>query len=151
MKLYKDICFAWISCTFVKTFSSQIDVTYVSKIQQIYCYFTESTSMGFWRVTSENVEKKHFITNIYIYIQSQTICSFMKFYFVHIVKVCFVLKNSYYSYIPMYINKTLLTLGNKKEQQQIKFYEKLSGKLIFSRATKNLKMFYFTATTRRVL
>ena len=22
MKLYKDICFAWISCTFVKTFSS---------------------------------------------------------------------------------------------------------------------------------
>ena len=24
--------------------------------------------MGFWRVTSENVEKKHFITNIYIYI-----------------------------------------------------------------------------------
>ena len=26
--------------------------------------------MGFWRVTSENVEKKHFITNIYIYIYS---------------------------------------------------------------------------------
>ena len=151
MKLYKDICFAWISCTFVKTFSSQIDVTNVSKIQQIYCYFTESTSMGFWRVTYENVEKKHFITNISIYIWSQTICSFMKFYFVHIVKVCFVLKNSYYSYIPMYINKTLLTLGNKKEQQQIKFNEKLSGKLIFSRVTKNLKMFYFTATTRRVL
>ena len=51
----------------------------------------------------------------------------------------------------MYINKTLLTLGNKKEQQQIKFNEKLSGKLIFLRVTKNLKMFYFTATTRRVL
>ena len=36
------------------------------------------------------------------------------------------LKNSYYDYIP-YMNKTLPTLGNEKEQQQIKLYEKLSG------------------------
>ena len=49
------------------------------------------------------------------------------------------------------MNKTLPTLGKEKEQQQIKIYEKLSGKLIFSRATKNLKMFYFTRPTGRVL
>ena len=60
------------------------------------------------------------------------------------------LKNSYAN-IPLYMNETLSTLGNEKEQQQIKFYEKLSGELIFSRATKNLKMFYFTHPTGRVL
>ena len=42
----------------------------------------------------EKLKKKniHFITNISIYIQSQTFWSFMKFYFVHIVKVYFVFK-----------------------------------------------------------
>ena len=35
----------------------------------------------------------HFTTNIYIYIyESQKFWSFMKFYFVHIVKVCFIFK-----------------------------------------------------------
>ena len=57
------------------------------------------------------------------------------------------LKNSFYAYISPDMNKTLPTLGNEKEQQQIKFYEKWSGELIFSRATKNLKMFYFTRRT----
>ena len=41
--------------------------------------------------------------------------------------------------------KTLPKLGNKKEQ--IKFYEKSLGELIFSQATKNLKMIYFTHPT----
>ena len=45
------------------------------------------------------------------------------------------------------MHKTLPTLQNEKEQQQIKFHEKLSGKFIFSWATKNLKMFYFTCLT----
>ena len=45
------------------------------------------------------------------------------------------------------MHKTLPTSGNEKEQLQIKFYEKLSGKFIFSRATKNLKIFYFTRPT----
>ena len=49
------------------------------------------------------------------------------------------------------MNKTLQTLVSEKEQQQIKFYEKLSGELIFSRSTKNLKMFYFTCLTGQVL
>ena len=75
----------------------------------------------------------------------------MKFYFVHIVKVSLSLKNSYYAYIPPYMNKTLPTLGNEKEQQETKFYEKLLGQLIFLRATKNLKMFYFICPTGRVL
>ena len=42
-------------------------------------------------------------------------------------------------------------LGNEKEQQQIKFYEKSSGKLISTQTTKNLKMFYFTCPTGWVL
>ena len=45
------------------------------------------------------------------------------------------------------MHKTLPTLGNEKEQQQIKFYEKSSGELIFSQATKNLKLIYFTHPT----
>ena len=46
-----------------------------------------------------------------------------------------------------YIHKTLPTLGNEKEQQKIKFNEKLLGDLNFSWATKILKMFYFTHWT----
>ena len=51
------------------------------------------------------------------------------------------------AYILPYIHKTLPTLRNEKEQQQIKFYKKLLRKLIFSRATKYLKIFFFTRTT----
>ena len=50
MKLYKDIFSAWISCTSPEIFFSQTDVINVSKIKQIYCYFTENTSMDFWKV-----------------------------------------------------------------------------------------------------
>ena len=60
------------------------------------------------------------------------------------------LNNNCYAYIAPCMNKTLPPLGNAKEQQ-IKFYEKLLGKFIFSRATKNLKIFYFTRPTGRVL
>ena len=54
----------------------------------------------------------------------------MKFCFVHIVKICFVFKNS--------VNKTLPTLGNKKEQ----ILQKIVGRVDFLLATENLKMFY---------
>ena len=91
-----------------------------------------------------------FLTNISIYAVTD-ILKFLKFYFVHIVKVCFVFKNSDYAYISPYMNKTLPTLGNEKEQQETKFYEKLLGQLIFLRVTKNLKMFYFISPTGRVL
>ena len=49
------------------------------------------------------------------------------------------------------MHKTLPTLGNKKEQQQNKFYKKSSGEFIFLWATKSLKMFYFTCPTGQVL
>ena len=52
------------------------------------------------------------------------------------------LKNNHYAYIPLYTHETLPTLGNEKEQQQIKFPEKLLGELIFLQMTKNLKMLY---------
>ena len=55
--------------------------------------------------------------------------------------------HSHYAYIPPYVHKTLPTLEIEKEQQQIKLYKKLSGELIFLRANKNLKQFYFTCPT----
>ena len=42
------------------------------------------------------------------------------------------------------MHKTLPTLGNEKEQNQIKFSKKLLGEMIFLWATENLKMFNFT-------
>ena len=48
------------------------------------------------------------------------------------------------------MHKTL-TLRNKKEQQQIKFYKKSLSELIFLWATKKLKMIYFTRLTGQVL
>ena len=48
------------------------------------------------------------------------------------------------------MHETLPTLGNEKEQKQIKFWEKWLGELIFSWATKYLKMFYFNCPTGRV-
>ena len=75
--------------------------------------------MDFQKVIYENVEKNPFISR-QIY-RSETFLSFMKFYFVHIVHYVRILKNSYYAYIPPYMHKSLLTLGDKKEQQQIEF------------------------------
>ena len=34
-------------------------------------------------------------------------------------------------YIPLYMHKSLPTLGNETEQQQIKFYEKIVGRVDF--------------------
>ena len=72
----------------------------------------------------------YFLTNISIYRVTDT----LKFYEVSFFTYCkgfFVFKNSCHAYVPPYMNKTLQTLGNEKEQQQIEFYEKLSGELIF--------------------
>ena len=49
------------------------------------------------------------------------------------------------------MHKMLPALRNEKEQQQIKFYKKWLGELIFLWVTKKLKMFYFTSMTGRVL
>ena len=45
------------------------------------------------------------------------------------------------------MHKTLPSLGNEKEQQQIKYYKKSPGKLIFLWESKNLKIFYFIRLT----
>ena len=42
----------------------------------------------------------------------------------------------------IYMHQTLPTLGNEKEQQEIKFHENHWTSLFW--VTKNLKMFYFT-------
>ena len=42
------------------------------------------------------------------------------------------------------MQKTLPILGNEKEQKQIEFYKKSLDELIFSQATKNLKITYFS-------
>ena len=70
--------------------------------------------------------------NIYVYIY--TLYNIYIIYILHI-----------YIYICLY--EILLTLGYEKKQQQIKYYEKSLDELIFSRATKNLKMVYFTCLT----
>ena len=60
--------------------------------------FHRESFYGFQWVTYENFEKNiRFILDIFIYIMygSQAFWSFMKFYFVHIVKVCFVFKKQF--------------------------------------------------------
>ena len=92
------------------------------------------------------LKKKTFISQqTYLYIRVTYI---LKFHFVHIAKVCSIFRNSCYA---QYLHKPLPTLGTEKEQQQIKIHEKSSGELIFSRTIKNLKIFYFTRLTGRVL
>ena len=70
--------------------------------------------------------------NIYVYIYT--------LYNIYIIYILYI-----YIYICLY--EILLTLGYEKKQQQIKYYEKSLDELIFSRATKNLKMVYFTCLT----
>ena len=86
----------------------------------------------------------HFIT----YVSIRAGCRHFKVWWGFILHILYrfilSLKNIHFAYIPLYMHKTLRTLGNEKEQQQIKFYKKSLGELIFWRATKNLKIFYFT-------
>ena len=108
--------------------------------------------MDFRKVIYENVKKKPFISqHTYLYVWVTDILKFYKFYFDHIVKVCFVFKKQSYVYILPYMYKTLPTIENEKEQQQIKFYKKSSWELIFLLVAVNFKMFYFTCLTGQVL
>ena len=106
--------------------------------------------MNFWQVINQNVEKKK-KKNVHkqIYIGVTDILKFYKV-FVHIVKVDSVFKKQRFCLYSLYMHETLPTLGNQKEQKQIKFWEKSLGELIFSWATKYLKMFYFNCPTGRV-
>ena len=110
----------------------------------------EDTMMNFWQVINQNVEKKQ-KKNVHKQI-SIGVTDISKFYkvFVHIVKVDSVFKKQRFCLYSLYMHETLPTLGNQKEQKQIKFWEKSLGELIFSWATKHLKMLYFNCPTGRV-
>ena len=109
--------------------------------------------MDFQKVIYEYVKKTPFISqHTYLYVQVTDILKFYKVLFCTYFRGFFLSsKNSHYAYIPPYMHKTFPTEGNEKEQQQTKFYKKSWDELIFLQATKNLKMFYFTCPTRRVL
>ena len=91
---------------------------------------------------------------IYIYVHTyRVIMKMKKRFYLKCFDVCFlqlrfsVLIHQIYIYIYICLYEILLTLGYEKKQQQIKYYEKSLDELIFSRATKNLKMVYFTCLT----
>ena len=92
--------------------------------------------------------KETFISQqAYLYLWVTDILKFSEVLFCTYCKGLLSLRNSHYAYVPPYMHKTLPTLGNEKEQYQIKFYEKLLGKFIFLRVTKKIKMFYLTHLT----
>ena len=85
-------------------------------VNYVKCYCLHKHFYGFLEIDLWKLRKKTHIEHIHI-CGSQTFWSFMKFYFLHIVKVCFLsLKNSHYAYIPMYMHKALPTLWNEKER-----------------------------------
>ena len=106
-------------------------------------HFYGFSKSDLWKLREKNI---HFTRNISIYTgyrYFEVLWSLWRF--------VLSLKNSHYAYIAPYMYKILPTLGNEKQQLQIKFCEKSLSELIFSRASKNLKMFYFTRPTGRVL
>ena len=109
------------------TLSTRQSLLHWNQLQQLFITYIFDFKVKCFMKTSE---KKHPFHNKHLYIWATDILKF---------------------YIPPCMHKTIPTLGNEKEQQQIKFYEKLSGELIFSRTIKNLKMFYFTHPAGRVL
>ena len=77
----------------------------------------------------------HFTTNISIYTGHRHFEDLWSFTLYILLRSVLSLNNSHYAYIPPHMHKALKTLGNEKEQEQIKFYEKSSGELILSRTT----------------
>ena len=70
----------------------------------------------------KNVKKTHSFHNKHIYINESLFCSFVKFYLVHVAKVCFVFKNYLYACISVYMHKTLPTLGGmRKNNSKLNF------------------------------
>ena len=66
IKLYNNICSAWISCITANFFL--IDWCHKClKMQSICCYFAEKTFMDCWKVIYENIEKKN-SQQTYLYI-----------------------------------------------------------------------------------
>ena len=73
--------------------------------------------MDFRIVIYENVKKNiHFTTNISIYTGHRHFEVLWSFILYILRRFALSLKNSHYAYIPPHMHKTLLTLGNVKEQ-----------------------------------
>ena len=120
IKLCKGICSAWISRTRAIFFLEDWRHKRLKNTIDLLLFYGEHFYGFSERDLCRRRKKKQKIKtvrnkNIYIY-WSPPFWSFMKFYFVHIVNVCFAFKNSHYAYIPMYTDKTLPILGNEKEQ-----------------------------------
>ena len=113
MKLYKDICSAWINCTSAEFFSHKLMLQTSQKYIRSIVILWRILPCNFGKPFVKTWGKKHSFHNKHIYIErSQTCWGFMKFYFVHIAKVCFIFKKT----VIMLIYKTLPTSGNEKEQ-----------------------------------
>ena len=93
-KLSIDICSAWLSHTFAEIFLIDWCHAHIKNTIDLLLFYGEHF-YGYSEIDYENVEKKKFISQqTYLYIQSKTFWNFMKFYFVHIVKVCSVFKKT---------------------------------------------------------
>ena len=64
--------------------------------------------------------EKKITTNICIYVGHRNL-EVSKFYFVHIVKVCFVLKNSHHIYTPLYVHKIIPNQEMRKNNSKSNF------------------------------
>ena len=74
--------------------------------------------MDFPKVIYENVKEKniYFTRNISIYTGHRHFEVLLSFILYILQRFVLSLKNSHYAYIPLYMHKTLPTLGNEKEQ-----------------------------------
>ena len=110
MKLYRDICSAWISHTSAEFFHIDWCHKCLKNIIALLLFHGEHF-YGFSESDYENVKKIiHFATkiSIYSYTGNRYFWSFMTFF-------CTYCKGNY-AYILPYILKTLPTLGNEKEK-----------------------------------
>ena len=110
--------FLWSSFTVIANFYHWLwDHKSLSKVDLLLFYgerFYGFSVSDLWKPW----KKKYSFHNkrIYIIYRSQTFWCFMKFYFVRIVKVCFVFKKTVIMlrFLSLYSHKTLPTIGNKK-------------------------------------
>ena len=79
-------------------------------------HFHGFSECDLWKHWEKKIHNKH----MYI-CGSQKFWSFMKFYFVHIVKVCFVLKNSHHIYTPLYMHKIIPNQEMRKNYSKSDF------------------------------
>ena len=92
MKLYNNICFAWISCTSAEFFSHRLMSWMSQKYNRSFVILRRTFLWIFEKLFMKTLKKNnvHFTTKIYIYIYMGH--RHYEFYFVHILKGFFVFK-----------------------------------------------------------